>query len=667
MKLTQIKGIGPKKAEYLSKMMIESVEDLRNYLPNYYENRSILNKLATALDGEKQYFELEITGAVKTYFVKKNMTITRVTAKDDTDNVNLVWYNDRFSAKNLLKGQVYKFFGYYNKEKKSMSNPIFCKLNEDIIGGIYPIYSVIKGISKKEFIKFKDEMFKAQASVDDYFSKDLLDEFSLYSLGNLYKVLHRPDNYFDLYKAKNSYLIRQYVISKLANSLNKEDNQDYIEFDDISLEEVINGLDFILTKDQDEAFRDIKIDMTSKKRMNRIIIGDVGSGKTIVAVLAVILAIKNGYQVAFMAPTEILARQHFDNYKDFLLQFGIESDLLIGSTKSSDRELIYRDLKSKKLNIIFGTHSLYQEKVVFNNLGLVVTDEQQRFGVFQRKLISEKGKSPDLLLLSATPIPRTLALTMYRDLDFSIIESMPHNRKKIESYLVTRSYEKRFVEFAKKNLLEGRQVYVVCPRVFEDGELDINSVESIYIRYKKFFKNDFVVDVLHGQMTAEEKEEKQNLFFNGKIDVLISTTIIEVGIDVKNATLMIIYDANYFGLSQLHQLRGRIGRGSHQSYCIFVASKNKEDDEKLKFIEKCDNGFEIAKKDMELRGAGDRFGFYQSGFTDSSEIDIYDTKLINISNEIFNYLLEKDELSNNKLLKSKVENKLLEYQKIIMN
>lgn len=666
MKLTQIKGIGPKKSEKLSEMGINSIEDLRKYLPNYYENRSILNKLASAVDGEKEYFELEITSRVKTYFVRKNMTITRVSAKDDTLSVNLIWYNDRFSARSLVIGEVYKFFGYFNKEKKTMANPIFCKLNEDMIGGIYPIYSVIKGLSKKEFIGFKDKLFELEKFKDDYFSKELLDEFSLMNLDMIYKTLHKPANYFDLYKAKRSYLIRSFVIDKLADYLNKKYDDTYIKFEEINLEEIFTNLEFSLTKDQEKAFREIYLDMISKKRMNRLIIGDVGSGKTIIAIMAAIIAIKNGYQVAFMAPTEILSRQHYENYKNFLRKFKIRSDLLIGSTSTKYKEKINDGLLNKKIDLIFGTHALFQERVIFNNLGLVITDEQQRFGVYQRKLISEKGSNPDLLLLSATPIPRTLALTIYKDLDLSIIESMPKNRKKIKSYLLDYSYEKRFVEFAKKLLKEKRQVYVVCPRVIDDEEIEINSVENIYKRYNKFFKNEFVVDTLHGQMTSEEKEKKQKLFSEGKIDILISTTIIEVGIDVKNASLMIIYDANFFGLSQLHQLRGRIGRGDYQSYCIFAASKDRIEDEKLKFIEKCDNGFDIAKKDLELRGAGDRMGLYQSGFADDL-MDIYDQNLLLKSNDIYNYIIDNEEISKSPILKKKVQNKLLEYQKVILN
>ncbi|MDO5026280.1 MAG: ATP-dependent DNA helicase RecG [Tissierellia bacterium] len=667
MKLRQIKGIGPKKAQYLSDMGINSADDLRIFLPNYYENRSILSKLKSASGGQKEYFHLEILTSPKTYFVKKNMSITRLIARDDTDKVNLIWYNDRFSARSLLRGETYKFFGYYNKEKNSMANPIFCKLNEDSIGGIYPIYSIVKGLSKKEFIDFKDRLFELDPLVEDYLPAEVLKKHSLLDLSTMYESLHKPRTFFDLHRAKTSLVIRDLLIDSLASRLNKEDGGKFISFNQIDLKGILKKLSFDLTRDQLSALEDIYRDMTSRKRMNRIIIGDVGSGKTIVAIISAIIAIKSGFQVAFMAPTEILARQHFDNYKNFLARLDISTDLLLGSSSSEKKENIYKKIGSHRLDLLFGTHALFQEKVKFNKLGLVVTDEQQRFGVFQRKLMSDKGKNPDLLLLSATPIPRTLALTMYRDLDFSIIESMPSGRKRIESYLVSPSYEKRFVNFARQNLLKGRQVYVVCPRVYSDKDLDLNSLEDIYKRYKKFFKEEFVVDILHGQMSSEEKIEKQDKFYKGEIDILISTTIIEVGVDVKNANLMIIYDANYFGLSQLHQLRGRIGRGEHQSYCIFVASEGRKDDEKLRFIEKSTNGFEIAQKDLDLRGAGDRYGLFQSGFNDRDIYRYFDSKMLEISNDIVDYIIDKGELSKNALLKKRVEDKLLEYQKVILN
>lgn len=666
MKLTQIKGIGPKKLEKLQELGIESVDDLINYLPAYYENRTVKTNLISAMDGEKQYFELVILTPARTYFVKKNMTITRLKAKDDTDEINLVWYNDRFSAQNLKVGERYKFFGRFQAEKKSMSNPIFCTIDEDMIGGIYPIYSVIRGLSKKELIKFKDRAFEALKAKPDYLDDGILEENNLLNTDQTLRVLHRPATYLDLYKAKKSYLIREKILDILAGYFYRSTDSQHIKFEKIDMSEVFNSLDFELTNGQKSALNEIIDDMSSSNRMNRILIGDVGSGKTIVAILAAILAVKNGYQVAFLAPTELLAIQHYQNYFSFLKNFNISSNILLGSSPKSQKDEIYEDLSKGQIDLIFGTHALFQKSVNFSRLGLVITDEQQRFGVYQRKLMVDKGKGVDQLSLSATPIPRTLALTLYKDLDVSLIETLPNDRLPIESYLVDESLERRFVNFAEKQLQSGRQVYVVCPRVEDDEELEVNSVESIYRRYKKHFVKRCSVDMLHGQMSPEDKINKRKAFLDGKIDILISTTIIEVGIDVKNASLMIIYDANYFGLSQLHQLRGRIGRGPYQSYCIFVAKADKIDD-KLKFIENFNDGFKIAEKDLELRGAGDRFGLYQSGFSDNFTFDIYNQDLDQSAAQIADELIKTDKVRNDSQLKNLIDNKLLAYEKIIMN
>lgn len=667
MKLTDIKGIGPKKQAKLNEMGIYDIGGYIEYLPRYYEDRSNLVYIENSVDGEKQYFELEIANAAKTYIFKKNMSITRVVAKDDTSSINLVWYNDRFSPQSLKIGTKYKFFGKIDKSKKQISNPLFSKLDDDYIGWIYPIYSVIKGLSRKEFIQFKDTILDNTKIRSDYLPEKILEQENLVDINDMFKILHRPDSYLDLYKAKLSYVTRQLVVEHLANKLFNNIDNSYIKHKAISLTPYTESLDFELTQSQQQVLSEISYDMYSDKKMNRIVIGDVGSGKTIVAILSAIIAIKNGYQVAFMAPTELLSIQHHNNFKSYLNKFDIRSELLIGSTSTKDKRSIYRDLQNNDIDILFGTHALFQEKLEFNNLGLVITDEQQRFGVYQRKLLSEKGSSPDILLLSATPIPRTLALTMYQDLDLSIIDTLPSNRKPIESFLVSENMERRFLKFAVKQIQEGRQVYVVCPRVSDDEDSDVNSVENIYKRYKKFFEGRIRIDYIHGQLDVESKTRKQQLFANGDIDMLIATSIIEVGIDVKNANLMIIYNANYFGLSQLHQLRGRIGRGNYQSYCIFVASDGKIEDEKLKFIETNNNGFEIARKDLELRGAGDRFGVFQSGFTSDNMYEIYDEDLYSRVNRIVMNLFEDKSYESNIELKKQIENKMLEYKKIILN
>ena len=666
MKLTDIKGIGPKKQEKLNSMGIYDVRDFIEYLPRYYEDRSNLCFIANAVDGEKNYFELKIEGLLKTYFYKKNMSISRLIASDSTGQINLVWYNDRFSGQNLKVGQTYKFFGKFDKAKNQLMNPIFAKLNEDYIGGIYPIYSIIKGFSKKEFIQLKDIALGYTKPVEDYLNDEILKENNMFELNQMFYILHKPKNYIDLLKAKQSQIIRELITNELSYRNFTNTDEGHIKFSAISLNKYIKALDFDLTESQNNVISEIAFDMYQDKRMNRIIIGDVGSGKTIVAVMAAIIAVKNGYQVAFMAPTELLALQHFKNYREFLSQFDIRTDIILGSTKNKDRKLILNQIYNGDINIVFGTHSLFQDKVNYKNLGLVITDEQQRFGVYQRKQLADKGLYPDLLLLSATPIPRTLALTMYRDLDFSIIDRVPSNRQPIESYLVSESYERRFLKFATEQITKGRQVYVVCPRVNDDGSNDINSVERIYSAYKKYLDKSIRVDYIHGQMDVDKKIEKQTLFANGKIDILIATTIVEVGIDVKNANTMIIYNANNFGLSQLHQLRGRVGRGNYQSYCIFVASKGKENDEKLKFLADNNNGFDIARKDLELRGAGDRLGLFQSGYSDDILQKIYDSSIYERVNKIVDYI-EANDLTKNRYLLNKLEEKQLEHRKIILN
>ena len=662
MKLRDIKGIGPKKEQLLNEMGISNIYDLLTYLPRYYEDRSHKHLLKEALEGQKHYFELEVISPVRTHFVRKNLTITRVVARDSSMQCQLIWYNDRFSAQRLKQAERYKFFGRFDKEKKVLINPIISELNDDTIGGIYPIYSVVKGISAKELIRFKDNLFSSNINLDDYINASMHEQ--VLDAYQMYEILHRPQSYIDLYQAKKSYLIRQLTLDALLSKIIKSKNTAYTSFKNYDLSGVINDLAFRLTPGQNDALQDIINDMISDKMMNRILIGDVGSGKTIVAILASILAIKNNYQVAFMAPTELLARQHYNNYKDFLESYHIKTALL--TSASENRKDILLDLSTQNIDIIFGTHALFQDGVEFSKLGLLIIDEQQRFGVYQRKKLFDKGISPDILSLSATPIPRTLALTIYRDLDVSMIYSKPQNRLSVDSFHVSNQYEKRFLNFAYKQIQKGSQVYVVASRVKDDDE-DLESVESLYKRYKRLFKNRIKIDVLHGQMDSHTKEEIQTAFAEGKIDLLISSSIIEVGIDVSNANLMIIYDANRFGLSQLHQLRGRIGRGADKSYCIFVTKESFLANEKVQFISQNNDGFAIANKDLELRGAGDRMGLFQSGYLDDQSMDLYNPDMYETANLIADYLFDHKIYIKHAWLQSQMQMKLDNYNKIVLN
>lgn len=666
MKLEDIKGLGPKKLEKLRDLGIVDIRSLKSYLPVSYEDRSKKILLSQCHDRDKHYFELEINSSPKTYFFKRKMSITRLTARDESTRVNLVWYNDRFSPKTLKPGNTYKIFGIYDKEKNSINNPIFSNLDDDYIGGIYPIYSLVKGLNKKEFIKFKDQAFEQDSTKMEYLPEAIIKDYGLLNYDRSLEILHRPNDFFDLYRAKKSLLIREMLVEAYASRLEEGNDGGYIAFDRANMDEIIASLPFSLTDDQLRVFSDIYGDMVSEKRMNRIVIGDVGSGKTIVAILSAIVALKSSFQVVFLAPTEILAIQHYNNYKFMIEDQGFKAILLTGSTSERDKELIYDSLIKGSDQLVFGTHAAFQDRVRFSRLGLIITDEQQRFGVYQRRLMADKGSNPDNLLLSATPIPRTLALTMYRDLDLSTISSLPKNRQDIQSYKVTYKQEKKFIEFALNEVGNGHQVYVVVPRVYDEDGL-YNSVEKIYKGYKKYCKSRAKVGFLHGKLTNEEKTTIQEDFVQGKIDILIATSIIEVGIDVKNATCMIIYDANMFGLAQLHQLRGRVGRGNHKSYCFFVTSEEKKYDEKLKYIVNHSDGFDISKKDLELRGAGDRMGIYQSGFISDDSSRLYDHTLYEKVESILERLLNDRYHEKSKVFMELLDHKRAEYRKIIMN
>ncbi|EHR33954.1 ATP-dependent DNA helicase RecG [Helcococcus kunzii ATCC 51366] len=661
MKLRDIKGIGPKKEEKLNELGIYTLDDLVNYFPKRYEDRSNKTKVVDAIDGNKAYFELTIKTQFRTYFYARNKSVSSLKAFDDTGEINIIWYNDRFSGKSLIANNVYKIYGIYNADKKAIINPIVSKINDDEIGGITPIYSVNKTISSKDIKKYINFIFDNNYKIDDYLDNKILEKENILSLSDTIYQLHKPENSISLYKAFYSINLRNVLIEHLSYKLLDRKKEDkYIKFSNYSLDNIINKLKFDLTDSQEKVIKEIFSDMTADKNMNRIIIGDVGSGKTIVAILSAILAIKNGYQVAFMAPTEILASQHYSNYRDFLEQNNIHSNLLLGNTSSSDKKKIYKGLNNGDIDIIFGTHSLFQDKISFNKLGLIIIDEQQRFGVYQRKRLFNKGENPDTLLLSATPIPRTLALALYKNLDISFMDALPKNRLAIKSYLTTIYKEQDFMNFAYHQIKEGRQVYVIASRVEEDEELE--SIKLLYNKLKKYFNKKINIDYLHGKMSTEEKIEKQNLFVNNVTQMLIATSIVEVGVDVPNASTIIIYDTQQFGLSQLHQMRGRVGRGKYQSYCFFVVRDNKYLTDKLKFITDSLDGFEIAKKDLEIRGAGSMYGTEQSG-----NIDIENSFMINESLiETVNRISQNIDLEDKKI-RELIDKNVEKLSKIILN
>lgn len=505
---------------------------------------------------------------------------------------------------------------------------------------------------------------KLQETLPEY----ILEEYKLEKIDDAMKNIHFPKEFEDFRRARKRLVFEELLSTQLALLQLKNSNLIYkkgIEFDsNVNMSDVINTLPFKLTKAQLKVLHEIDRDMESDKSMNRLLQGDVGSGKTVVAMISAYKAVKSGYQVAILAPTAILSTQHINNFKKILDKFNIRCELLISGISKKKKEEILEKLKTGEIDILIGTHAILEENVEFKNLGLVVTDEQHRFGVKQRTKIAQKGQNPDVLVMSATPIPRTLALILYGDLDISIIDELPPNRKKIETYAVTKRMEERINNFIKKQINEGRQAYIVCPLVedSEDESMDLKSVLTLYETYKKEIFPDYKVEYIHGKMKPKEKEDIMERFKNGEINILISTTVIEVGVDVPNASVMVIEDAQRFGLAQLHQLRGRVGRGEYESYCILKYNGNGQNTkERMKVMCETNDGFIISQKDLELRGSGDFFGTAQHGIPDFKIANLFtDMDILKLSQEAAISIINKDiklEKEENKLLKELVKDK----------
>lgn len=667
-----VKGVGPNRVKLLNKLNIYNLEDLITYYPRNYEDRSKPKKIADTVEGEDALIEAIVTSKmreIRTY--KKNMTIYKLIVRDETDSCELVWYNQSYLKNVFQMGKKYKFYGKINKKigMTEMLAPVYdMEEKSKNTGKIIPLYPVTYNLSQNTIRQIIENGLElARDELEETMPDYLLEQYKLLGLKDAINKIHFPSDFADFDKARNRLVFEELLTMQLLllSLKNKYKNDEAgISFNkNIKMSEIINDLPFKLTKAQLKVLEEIDKDMEADKAMNRLLQGDVGSGKTIVAIIAAYKAVKSGYQMAIMAPTSILASQHLESFEEMLSKYNIKCELLLGSTTKKKKEEILEKLKNGEIDIIIGTHSLLEENVVFKNLGLVVTDEQHRFGVRQRSTIASKGKNPDVLVMTATPIPRTLALILYGDLDISIIDELPPNRKKIDTFAVRKSMEERVNNFIKKQIDEGRQAYIVCPLVEENEEINAKSVLELAEKYKTEIFKEYKVEYLHGKMRPKEKDEIMERFKNKEIDILISTTVIEVGVNIPNANIMVIENAERFGLAQLHQLRGRVGRGEYKSYCILKYEGNSEVIRKrMQVMQDTNDGFIISEKDLELRGSGEFFGTKQHGLPEFKIANLFeDVKILKLVQGISVKVLQEDPLlekEENIRLKKLVDKKL---------
>ena len=624
MKLTDIKGIGPKTEELFRRIGVETPEDLIHYYPVGYDAYEAPVAIGAVTVGAKCAVEGYIAGSVTMRRFNRVQILT-TEIQDPTGKIRLTWFNAPFLQKMLKKGSCYIFRGTV-KEKNgrlTMDHPeIHTPAKyEEIQKTLVPVYSLTKGLTGKMIAKaVKEAMHMCLPAMNEFLPESLMRAHGLMDETDAIRVIHFPETKEEFLMARKRLVFDEFFLFVLGvRSLRAKEEEAVNCFPMTKVwetEEVIEHLPFPLTRAQRRVWREIEQDLAGKKPMSRLIQGDVGSGKTILSFLAMIMAASNGYQSVLMAPTEVLARQHFEKFTalaaDDSLGF-VKPILLTGSMTAGEKRDAYARIEDGTVNTVIGTHAVFQEKVSYRALSLVITDEQHRFGVRQREALLEKGMPPNTMVMSATPIPRTLGVIYYGDLDLSVIDEMPGSRLPIKTAVVDLSWREKALAFMGRKMAEGRQVYVICPMIEESEELDAADAVSVTSEMKKVYP-DRRIAMLHGRMRPDEKNAVMEQFLAGETDMLVSTTVIEVGVDVPNATVMLVLNAERFGLAQLHQLRGRVGRGKEQSYCIFMAGQKSDAvAERLMILGKSTDGFEIAEKDFAMRGPGDLLGIRQSG------------------------------------------------------
>lgn len=626
--LLDIKGLGEKKSKYLEKIGITDMDSLLNYFPRKYEDRRKLYYLATAseLYGKKCTFKLKIMANATVDKRAYKRSIVRATAFDGKNYCELIFFNQQYIVSKLYAGTAVYAYGECKRNggKYELVNPELESIRGyKKMGKIMPLYSLTKGISNNDMAKFEEAALKINYnSIENVLTDQIIEEFKLMQKRDVILNLHFPKDPNCYSSAKRSLsfeklFIFQLGIKLIKKKLNSKTSDILIDKTDYS-DELLSKLPFKLTGAQDRVIKEINSDLMIGTPMNRLIQGDVGSGKTIVAIVTILNTINSGYQASFMAPTEILASQHFESITAFLenssMTDKINIALLTGSTKASEKKRIIKGISSGEIDLLIGTHSLIEGNIIYKKLGLAVTDEQHRFGVRQRARLSNKGESVNVLVMTATPIPRTLSLIVYGDLNVSVIDELPPNRKSIVTEVVNKKNMKNVMEFIRQEIDKGRQAYIVTPLIETSEQMDVTAAEEVFDKLSRGYFADKKVVLLHGKLKSKQKDEIMMNFYRGKIDILISTTVIEVGVDVPNATIMMIMNAERFGLAQIHQLRGRVGRGEYQSYCFLVNGGNSEISRKrMDIIKNNSDGFLIAQEDLKIRGPGQYFGTVQHG------------------------------------------------------
>ncbi len=667
--VTKIKGIGEKTEKSLNKLAIFTVSDLIRHYPRGYDAFEPPIPISSIREGEKAAIEASV---ITSPLVKqvRNLKIISIRVKDASGSLVLSWFNMPFLKNRLMSGYHYIFRG-----KAVYKNGVLVIEQPDIytreeyqrkMNILQPLYPLTDGITNNLLTKAIRTALDEVELNNEYLPKSILKEYKLMSSKNALLELHFPKDKELLSEARRRLIFDEFFQFTLALSYLKESKKEWTN--NFVLEERQECLDYEknlpyqLTGAQKRAWDEIKKDIKSGHTMNRLIQGDVGSGKTVLAALSLLLAAVNGYQGSLMVPTEVLARQHFETINNEFLKYGIRTALLTGSMTAASKRDVYEKIKNGEVQIIIGTHALIQEKVEYQKLALVVTDEQHRFGVRQREMLSGKGEHPHVLVMSATPIPRTLAIILYGDLDISLVDELPVGRLPIKNCVVNTGYRSTAYRFIGKQIEEGRQAYIICPMVEESEVIEAENVIEYTEKIKEALPHA-AVEYLHGKMKAQEKNDIMERFSRGDIQILVSTTVVEVGVNVPNATVMMIENAERFGLAQLHQLRGRVGRGKHQSYCILVCGREGKDIKKrLEIMNQSNDGFYIAGEDLKLRGPGDMFGIRQSGDMEFKLGDIYqDAKVLMEANEAA-ARLSKEELEEAFLKSPELKMKIIEFK-----